>query len=192
MFQFRIELLNIEPPIWRRIQVPANYTFWDFHVAIQNAMGWLDCHLHTFRLVGSEAVIGIPCEGCDDPFDTQPGWELYIRDFFSHHKRLASYEYDYGDSWIHAIHLEAFQLLEEGTFYPRCVDGARRCPPEDCGGVHGYMNFLRVISDSDDPEHGSMLEWAGGSFDPEDFDSAAVHFDDPEKRWKIAFEDVDE
>jgi len=192
VYQFRIELLNIEPHIWRRILVPANYTFWDLHVAIQDAMGWLDYHLHSFRVVGSEAVIGIPCEDGDDPFDTQPGWELFIRDFFKRHQPLAIYEYDFGDSWIHMVQLETFQLIEEGMAYPRCLGGARRCPPEDCGGVDGYANFLRIISDPSDPEHDSMLEWVGGSFDPEDFDPAAVRFDDPARRWKIAFAGEDD
>lgn len=39
ILQFRIELLGIEPLIWRRIQVPDTYTFWDLHVAIQSAFG---------------------------------------------------------------------------------------------------------------------------------------------------------
>jgi len=48
IFQFEISLPEITPTVWRRIQVPAKYTFWDFHVAIQDSMGWFDCHLHAF------------------------------------------------------------------------------------------------------------------------------------------------
>jgi hypothetical protein len=189
VLRFRIELLGVEPPVWRRIEVPEDYSFWDLHVAIQDAMGWEDYHLHAFRVVGSELVFGIPDEEGDDPFDTQPGWEFQIRDFFSQGTPLAVYEYDYGDSWTHEIRLEAFHPVDKEIIYPRCLEGSRRCPPEDCGGIHGYRNFLRVIADPSDPEHESMLEWIGGPFDPEDFDPTRIHFDDPAERWRIAFED---
>lgn len=41
VYQFKITLKHIEPDIWRVIQVPETYTFYDFHVAIQDAMGRL-------------------------------------------------------------------------------------------------------------------------------------------------------
>jgi hypothetical protein len=49
--QFLIVLTGIDPLVWRRIQVPQAYSFWDLHVAIQDAMGWLDYHLHEFRVL---------------------------------------------------------------------------------------------------------------------------------------------
>ena len=64
----------------------------------------------------------------------------------------------------------------------------RRCPPEDCGGVHGYEEFLKAIANRRHPEHRSMLEWAGGTYDPDAFDPKAVVFDNSRKRWKKAFE----
>jgi len=188
VFQFRIELLGVEPPIWRRIQVPVDYTFWDLHVAIQDAMGWLDYHLHVFHLVGSESEIGIPL---DEVPQTLPGWELAVRERFAEYRPLASYEYDFGDSWIHEVRFEGYKPTEEGIVYPRCVDGARRCPPEDCGGVPGYEDFLRVMADPTAPEHESMLQWVGGSFDPEAFDPARIRFDDPAERWATAFSEPD-
>ena len=72
--------------------------------------------------------------------------------------------------------------------YPRCVAGEGRCPPEDCGGVRRYAEFLQVIADQEHEEHEAMLQWAGGNFDPEIFDPATVKFDNPKKRWKKAFE----
>jgi hypothetical protein len=48
--QFKITLKHIKPPIWRRILVPETYTFWDLHVAIQDAMGWTASRLHEFRI----------------------------------------------------------------------------------------------------------------------------------------------
>ena len=77
---------------------------------------------------------------------------------------------------------------KRGARYPVCVGGERACPPEDCGGIWGYEALLEVINDPAHEEHEEMLDWLGGQFDPEQFDSATVKFDDPKKRWKIAFE----
>ena len=79
------------------------------------------------------------------------------------------YEYDFGDSWEHEVLLEGLLLKDKDVKYPRCLEGARACPPEDCGGVWGYRNMLAVLSDPTDEEHASMLEWVGGGFDPEAF-----------------------
>ena len=51
VYQFKITLKGIKPPIWRRIQVPETYTFGEIHIAIQDAMGRIDYHLHEFELV---------------------------------------------------------------------------------------------------------------------------------------------
>lgn len=186
ILQFRIELLGVEPPIWRRIQVPASYTFWDLHVAIQDAMGWRDYHLHAFRVVGSEDVIGIPDREGDDPLETKPGWDLRVHDYFTSECPLAVYEYDFGSAWVHEIRFEGVQDADPGTVYPRCIGGARRRPPEDCGGVAGYQALLKALADPSDPEHEAMLAFVGGSFDPEDFDVSKIRFDNPAERWRVA------
>ena len=193
IYQFKIELDGVTPTIWRRIQVPDTYSFWDLHVAIQDAMGWLDYHLHAFRVqrehVPIPIEIGIPndeyaVEG--DP-ETHPGWEVPITDFFYEVGNTADYEYDFGDGWRHGILLEGILLREKGQKYPRCIDGACACPPEDCGGIHGYYHVLEVLADPSDEEHESMLEWLGGKYDPQEFAPGKVKFDNPTKRWKRAF-----
>ncbi len=186
VLQFRIELLGVEPPIWRRIQVPESYSFWDLHVAIQDAMGWRDYHLHAFRVIGSEDVIGIPDKDGDDPLETKPGWKHRIDDYFTAECPLAVYEYDFGNAWIHEVRFEDYKDAEEGVIYPRCLDGARHRPPEDCGGVHAYYDLLKVLADPSDPEHDSMLEWVGGSFDAEQFSAGDIKFDNPAERWRIS------
>ena len=82
------------------------------------------------------------------------------------------------------------ESADESVTYPRCVAGARRCPPEDCGGVHGYAEFLQIVADRRHPEHQSMIEWAGGAYDADAFDPRAVVFDDPRKRFKKAFKSI--
>ena len=184
--QFRIELLGVEPPIWRRIQVPESYTFWDLHVAIQDSMSWRDYHLHAFRVVGSEDVIGIPDKEGDDPLETRPGWKLRVADYFTAECPLAVYEYDFGCAWIHEIRFEGVHDAEPGAVYPLCLDGARHRPPEDCGGVAEYYDLLKVLADPSHVDYESKLEWVGGSFDPEQFDAGEIQFDNPAERWRVA------
>lgn len=181
VYQFKITLKDVSPSIWRRIQVPETYTFWDLHVAIQDAMGWTDTHLHEFLMTdpssGVEVRIGLP----DEEFDIVdlPGWELRIARYFSPENRVAEYTYDFGDDWEHVIELEQIIPRQEGVDYPVCLAGERACPPEDCGGVWGYAEFLEAISDPSHEQHDEMLEWVGGEFDPDAFDAAEVSFIDP-------------
>jgi len=189
VYQFKISLKGIRPPIWREIQVPETYTFWDFHVAIQDAMGWQDYHLHEFELLksstGSKMNIGIP----DEDFGRKvlPGWTQKIADYFSSENRAASYLYDFGDDWEHQIELQKIIPKKRGMSYPVCTNGKRACPPEDCGGIWGYEDLLEIIKDPTHEEYEGMMEWLGGEFDPEHFEVKKVRFDDPDSRRQIAF-----
>ena len=86
------------------------------------------------------------------------------------------YEYDFGDGWQHAIKLEGTANAEPGIKYPRCTDGKRACPPEDVGGVWGYVEFLEAISDPEHERHEELMEWAG-EFDPDEFSVDDVNRD---------------
>jgi len=191
IYQFKITLQDIEPRIWRRILVPADYTFWDLHVAIQDAMGWWDAHLHAFEFPDQELyedmVIGIPEEDFFDEPETLPGWQFHIKDLFQEPGANALYEYDYGDSWLHLVEFEGEMPRTKGQRYPQCIDGARKCPPEDCGGVYGYLRMLEVISNPEHEEYDEMLTWLGGGYDPEQFDPKKIKFDNPHKRWEMVF-----
>jgi Plasmid pRiA4b ORF-3-like protein len=193
VYQFKVALKGIKPPVWRRILVPEIYTFWDLHVAIQDAMAWLDYHLHEFTIVnpstGLVDRIGIPDEDFLDEEEVYPGWRKKVTDYFSPQNPRADYCYDFGDDWQHAVKLEKILPREAGVRYPICVGGKRASPPEDCGGTSGYEDFLKIIRDPSHEEYESTLEWAGEAFDPERFDPADVRFDDPQKRWTMAFRD---
>lgn len=189
--QLLVVLPNTDPLVWRRLQVPEGYSFWDLHVAIQDAMGWQDTHLHEFELVDSRTDrvkrIGIP----DDEFPRKPpcvaGWKIPIARYLTYGIRPVRYRYDFGDGWEHTVEFEDVRPSDGGA-YPRCVAGAGACPPEDVGGTLGYAEFLRAIANPKHPEHKNMLEWVGGQFAPHEFQASAVTFDDPKERWKTAFE----
>ena len=192
VYQFKITLKGTKPPIWRRILVPETYTFWDLHVAIQDAMGWDDYHLHEFTLLspktGRKVKIGIPSdEDVDYGWEVLAEWNQQIAHYFSSENSKADYVYDFGDGWEHSIKLEKILPRETGVAYPRCIGGKRACPPEDCGGIGGYAEFLEAIGDPANELHEDMLDWGGGSFDPDDFDPNDVEFEDPDSRFKLAF-----
>ncbi len=191
-YQFKVILLGIEPPIWRRIQVPGSYSFWDLHVAIQDSMGWLDRHLHLFRMrdpeTGEVVEIGIPDdEGFADERPCLPGWKVPLSAYVREPGTRAVYLYDFGDNWEHEVVLEDIIARVPRQKYPKCVAGARACPPEDCGGVGGYEDVLRVLQDPTDEEYENTMQWLGGRYDPEAFDPNRVRFDNPKKRLEIAF-----
>ena len=122
---------------------------------------------------------------------TYPSWKEFIRDYFPENiYDCCYYEYDFGDGWVHEIKLEKILPVMPDCKYPICIDGERACPPEDCGGVGGYEDFLKIIKSPRHKEHKSTLEWVGGSFDPKKFDSQKVHFDNPKKHWKECFVDA--
>lgn len=194
VYQFKVWLDDIKPMIWRRILVPENYSFWDLHVAIQDAMGWLDCHLHEFSLLnpvtGQNERIGIPDEewNFNDAPKVMPGWELLICDYFSSANHLADYTYDFGDNWKHKICLEKILSCEPKVKYPQCTDGARACPPEDCGGIPGYERLLEIMENPDDEEYDEMVEWLDGVYNPEKF-NAKIRFSNPKRRLKMLLQE---
>lgn len=190
VYQFKIALKRVSPPIWRRIQVPGTYSFWDFHVAIQDAFGWLDYHLHSFEVLnprtGEIEEIGIPGEDeYDDEIDILPGWDLKISRYFSENNKKAAYIYDFGDEWEHDVRLEKIVPRNPAIKYPVCLAGKRACPPEDCGGIWGYQEFLEIIMDPGHDQHIDTLEWVGGHFDPEYFSTNDIQFDNPKDRLKF-------
>lgn len=189
-----ISLEGIEPSIWRRIQVPSSYSFWDLHVAIQDSMGWLDCHLHEFQIKtpasGKKAFIGIPDEDSDFATDrkTLAGWNEPITEWFNLENNTAKYTYDFGDNWEHIVKLEKIEPVENGAKYPRCIDGERACPPEDVGSTSGYYEFVKIMKNQRHPEHKEMADWIGSdNFDPDHFNCREVKFEDPAERFKEAF-----
>jgi hypothetical protein len=182
--QFKIKLQDIEPPIWRQIIVPENYSFWDLHVAIQDAFGWQDCHLHAFKLnKRNEYLIGLPSPDGDNFVKTKPGWEIKINKEINKIGQKIGYEYDFGDGWEHEIEFEKY--IDQEIKKPKCIDGARACPPEDCGGIGGYENFCDIMKKKKGNEYKEMKEWYGNDYDPEEFDPSKIKFDNPKKRFEM-------
>ena len=169
VFQIKITLLGTDPPVWRRVQT-KDCSLAKLHDVIQTAMGWEDCHLYSFEVDG---------EYYEDHFrggalDTVDSKECRIGDLVANGTQQIDYIYDWGDEWRHLVEIEETSPPKPGSRYPRCTEGERACPPEDCGGVWGYEELLETLDNPDDDPEG-ILEWIGDDFDPEVFDSDEVN-----------------
>ena len=165
----RISLNDIQPEIWRVIEVAGPGTLGDLHGAVVGAMGWDDSHLHSF-MVGdtwySPVYESMETVGDDEESVT-------ISEALPEVGSSIKWLYDWGDGWDHTITVEKTGTMQEGTTYPILHDGARACPPEDCGGAWGYMDILAMLDDPNyEPqmlERDELMEWVGPDFDPDRF-----------------------
>ncbi len=159
------------PPIWRRIVVSGQITLFGLHQMLQVVMGWENSHLHQF-------IVGKTYYGEPDPEygDTmKDNRRVRLRAIAREEGARFIYEYDFGDGWRHEITVEHIQPLNEYMIVPRCLDGARACPPEDCGGIGGYAHLLEALRDRRHPEHKELRAWVGKYYDPELFSLQQVN-----------------
>lgn len=171
IFQLKITLKDIEPPIWRRIQV-RDCTLDRLHQYIQLAFGWWNYHLHEFRIQGQR--YGDPQlldDGTDDFEFTDSTLTRISQITPWDGKRFRfEYEYDFGDGWQHEILFEGCLWAEHDARYPLCLEGERACPPEDVGGPLSFANYLEAMADPEHDRHNEFWHWRG-PFAPEAFDA---------------------
>jgi hypothetical protein len=167
-FRLKITLVGIEPPIWRRVQVPSTINLRCFHSALQVVMGWKDSHLHKFEKDGERWGVPDDCDLIDEGKTT-------LSKVLNVEGDSMVYQYDFGDNWRHHVVLEKIFPAEGAANRPVCLGGERHCPPEDVGGVSGYQEFLEVIFDPKHEEYEDLIAWAGGPFQAEEFDLSAVN-----------------
>ena len=138
IYQLHILLLQINPPIWRRLHVCSDSSIATLHELLQIAFDWSDFHLHRFVIRGKE--YGLSRIG-GSTFRTDAKKALLSQFHFRVNERFL-YEYDFGDLWQHQIRFEGIELVREKKLYPVCVGGACASPPEDCGGPEAYMEKM--------------------------------------------------
>ncbi len=173
LYQIKVTLRDIHPPVWRRIQVWDDATLAQLHQILQIALGWEDCHLHEFVI--GRRVYSVP-DPEDDLYERRVIDEsrVQLREVVPRVGTPFEYLYDFGDSARHDLLLEALVLPDPGALYPRCLAGERKAPPEDVGGSSGYADYLEAMADPQHEEHENMLQWRG-PFDPELFSLAAIN-----------------
>ncbi|MEA2058268.1 MAG: plasmid pRiA4b ORF-3 family protein [Actinomycetota bacterium] len=165
----RVSLNDVEPEIWRVIEVADPGTLGDLHGALIGAMGWEDSHLHSF-MVGEETYSTVyeTLEPLGDDEDN-----ITVAEALPEVGSSIQWMYDWGDGWEHTITVEDTGAMQPGVTYPVLYDGARACPPEDCGGAYIYMEILHMLDDpSYRPEvvdRDEIMNWLDPDFDPDVF-----------------------
>lgn len=168
--RLHIQLDDVQPAIWRRVEVPLTSTLKAVHDVMQSAMLFEDYHLFQFEV--GDRRYGYP----------DPDWGNDMRDaryirlgaILARGETRFTYTYDFGDDWRHSVVVEEVVAADPMLDYPRFVDGARRGPPEDVGGLPGFEEFLGAMADPKHPEHDSVMTWYGHPFDPTDIDLDAI------------------
>lgn len=165
IYKLKITLKDIKPPIWRRFIVNADVTLPSLHKIIQTVMGWSNSHLHQFRVDGI-----IYCEPHEDNMiDYIDYRRVKLSKLIKFKGEKIYYDYDFGDGWYHEIKLEKVLTTDVPLIWPMCLDGARRSPPEDCGGAYGYEEILEIIKNPEHEEYEERMAWLPYGFNPEEF-----------------------
>ncbi len=166
IYQLRIELRGIQPPVWRRLVVRNSANLGEIHAYLQIAMGWQDCHLHQF-------VCADVAYGKSEELKNEKDYR--ISQLLKSEGDSLLYEYDFGDGWQHEVKLERISPFNTKQEFPLCVGGKRAAPPEDIGGVPGYEMCLQALANRDDPENEDILKFVAEDFDPDYFDMDDVN-----------------
>lgn len=163
--QLKVTLRGVKPSVWRRIVVRSVLPLGELALILEGAMGWLGGHLHAFDVDG----ISYGSPDPDWPSDDLDENQCRLGQVLTAVGDKMRWDYDFGDGWEHNVVVEKIFEAEPGVEYPICLAGKRACPPEDCGGPHGYAQLLEVLADPNHPEHEELKEWAPIDFDPDYF-----------------------
>ncbi len=165
----RATVRDLTPEIWRGLLVPDHYTLQQLHRVLQLSFGWRDAHLYEFSIAGIKY---------SEPFEDSEGEDARVTPLSTLPLVDGTsflYEYDFGDDWHVDLHVEGRMPHAEGRDrLPYLLGGERAGPPDDCGGLPGYMELVKVLGDPEHPEHESLRDWVGPDYDPELFDVYAV------------------
>lgn len=174
-FQLKIVINNSKPPIWRRVIVPAGITFSQLSVILNTAMGWSGYHMFEFEFYHRKLIV---LEGINDfadsfSYDYAEAGTMFIREYLEENEWF-TYIYDLGDYWRHRVTVE--KILEDYEYnYPRVLKFKGDCPPEDCGGIDGYYEYLDIMKNPRHPEYEDRKAWLEMQHYPNTYDMEAVN-----------------
>lgn len=173
IYQLKININDSKPSIWRRILVYSDTLMPDLHRIIQTTMGWDNYHLHQF--VHGNKFYAPPSEDETDEFDAVDYQKVKLSSLLKKEKDKMEYEYDFNDGWEHIIELEKITDIDTNKRYPICIEGEQKCPPEDCGGIWGYMEMLDILKDKTHEGYEQCLEWVGDDFDASELNIKTIN-----------------
>jgi len=176
----RVDLRGAVPPIWRRLEIDPNLTLDQVNAVIQAAFEWSNSHLHAFsttppgrRWGGQRFVLPFLLDDDDEATDEATA---QLGTLLVNPGDIVDYLYDFGDSWEHSIKLEKHKNAAPSVPAALCTRGRRAGPPDDCGGIWGYLLMIEAGLDPEHPEYEEYVEQIesiygeGAIFDPAHFD----------------------
>ncbi|GAA4037939.1 hypothetical protein GCM10023063_23710 [Arthrobacter methylotrophus] len=193
LLRVKVSIEGSEPAIWRLLEVDPSLTLDRVHEVLQTAIGWRDSHLHSFTDTDPYKLLR-PVNGkvpeprrwvspdpLEDSDDALPETDWTLGQILTVESGPLFYEYDFGDCWIHRLELTGSLPTPANALRARLLDGARRAPLEDSGGVGGYHHLLDALADPGHEDHKYLKEWVAWTagpwqeFDPEQLDINAVN-----------------
>ncbi|MFF2317935.1 plasmid pRiA4b ORF-3 family protein [Arthrobacter sp. NPDC058097] len=192
LLRVRVSIVGSEPEIWRVLEVDSSLTLDRIHDVLQTALGWRDAHLHSFTdtdpYVRLRAVNGhvreprrwVSEDLLEDNEGDLPETAWALGKVLTSESGPLFYEYDFGDSWLHRLELIDSIPMPADVPRARLLDGARRAPLEDSGGIGGYYDMLDALADPAHEDHDELKEWVAWTvgpwqaFDPEHLDIDAL------------------
>ncbi len=168
IFTFHIKLVGTDPMVTRTFMASSEITMYELHHAIQVVMGWKNYHLYQFEV--DNAVIADRRLWDEDEMGPITNVkDVSVGQVFTNVGTTAVYEYDFGDGWMHHLELVDHSNHPTKETLPKVISGDNACPPEDCGGIHGYKDLIDILKDPNHPEHSEYKVWAGKNFNPVEF-----------------------
>ena len=165
---FQIKLMGTEPLVTRTFKVSSESSMYVLHHIMQVVMGWKNYHLYQFE-VGELVIADKRLWDEDEMGHITDAKEVSVGEVFTKVGNTAVYEYDFGDGWMHHLELVDRSIHPTQQVLPLVISGENACPPEDCGGIHGYKELLEVLKNPKHPEYRETIVWVGSTFNPTKF-----------------------
>ena len=159
LYQLEVSLMECPVEVTRSLIVPEDIRLDYLHEVLQTVMGWRDSHMHEFQ--SKTKRYGVNSGEDDEIIDER---RVRLSGIVKPKDPYCGYIYDYGDEWVHQLHVVDFDCKNvPPKRWIACIGGKGACPPEDVGGPIGYADFCAAINDPGNPEHDEMTEWVYGT-----------------------------
>lgn len=171
VYQMKVVLAGIAPPIWRRFQVLSDITFYELHRVLQIVMGWGNYHLYRFAVADTE--LSDPVTAAE--LEMKNAEQTTLIQLLHEETLRFAYEYDFGARWEHELLVEERVPLEGARPFPICLAGENACPPEGSGGSRGYTQFLASLQERTRPIRLTDQGWVRPPYEHTLFDIDKVN-----------------
>lgn len=151
VYQLKVSLRGVKPPVWRRILVEDTMTFMQLQKTVDIAFGWPLSKFSAFKVRGitvcqRHSHIDVLKECLNSittrlfVFNLEPGDRIEMKQ-------------DIVDKWTFDVKVEAYMAPDMKNAYPICVDAMGITPPKELGSPREYAQLLQALSDENHESH---------------------------------------